>query len=104
MIIRQRQTFIDPFLLKVVYPYLAGSKNRTLFKFASYWNQEVAPASVEERPIAVSWPQGTHSDTWFNRLSHTLARWLQPQMLIPIPALVRSEAEERRRSRSNRAR
>jgi hypothetical protein len=104
MIIKQRQTFIDPFLLKVVYPYLAGSKDHTLLKFARYWNQEVVPESLEERPIAVSWPQGSHSDTWWNRLSQAFARWLQPETLIPIPVVIRGETEERRRARSNRVR
>ena len=83
MIIRQRSTLLDPFLLKVVFPYLETGNHRTLLRLASLWYAKVAREPMPGQK------QGDRQAGQQNRLGwqhwlRALARALQPQVLAPI--------------------
>ena len=102
MIIRQRQTILDPLLLKVVFPYLQAGNHSTLLKLASIWNAADKPRPAI-RP-ARSWHEELHvlfeqlAERW-QRSFGPLARDLQPerrQALVTVA--VTNERPDRRRS------
>ncbi len=48
MLIRQRSTFADDFLLRVVFPYLEEHNVLCLLRLARLWNREVRSAASFE--------------------------------------------------------
>ncbi|MDA8217078.1 MAG: hypothetical protein M0Z94_05605 [Dehalococcoidales bacterium] len=90
MIIRQRNTFLDPFLLKVVFPYFNPNNVRILSWLVGYWNSQVLAENVQRgRDVAGDEPLlGSYVEGWQNALS-TALRWLLPQQaLMPIAIVI----------------
>ena len=87
MVIRQRRTILDPFLLKVVFPYLDSGNHKTLLRLAGYWNVEVrkkqATRRVREWREVLRESFGTYAER-YQRALRALARSFQPQALVPI--------------------
>lgn len=98
MIIRQRTTFIDSFLLKVVFPYLETENHRSLMRLARMWNNDVITAlgpsrQPQSEPVALGDLVG--------RLQHSLrsvSRWLQPQQALAPIAIANHRSTRRSRT------
>jgi len=71
MLIRQRSTFADEFLLQVLFPCLHSTHSRRLLVLARFWNREIclrpsaevprSPALLRDawrRVASVLWPWG----------------------------------------------
>lgn len=51
MIIRQRSTVVDPFLLQVVFAHPHGRRSPLLRRIAGWWNEELSgPVALEASP------------------------------------------------------
>jgi hypothetical protein len=55
MLIRQRATFADDFLLQVVFPYLHENQATHLMRLAHFWNDDAGPGP---RPTSSQRPAG----------------------------------------------
>ena len=97
MIIRQRRTLFDPFLLKVVFPYLEAGNHRTLLGLARIWN-DVVPSEQALLRQTRDWREvlSQRVGSWQHSM-RALVRWLQPQAFAPITVVVgRGERRARR--------
>lgn len=98
MIIRQRTTYLDSFLLKVVFPYLANRNHQSLLRMAHYyWNNDVSTERPSARPTPME--RLREYESGWQHSFHFLARWIQPQQLAPVPALNRRSDRHFRRFR-----
>lgn len=84
MIIRQRQTFLDPLLLKLVFPLLYAGNSGILRFLAGFWSdvlttERVAAMTVEPKPKARNDRQ-----EWWPRILRGLPRWARPWAPVPI--------------------
>jgi hypothetical protein len=103
MIIKQKETFMDPLLLKVIYPYAYPKYRRALSRISKYWNEEVVELHQQEEDLRVQWLAeeetgeglGYRLSDWWHRISDTVTRWLEPR-LEPVPVAVRSNDNDHR--------
>jgi hypothetical protein len=68
MLIRQRSTFADDFLLRMVFPYLHDIGATRLTRLACFWNPEVGSVPAPATPLR---PTARIHDAW-KRLAHVL--------------------------------
>jgi hypothetical protein len=97
MIIRQRTTIIDSFLLKVVFPYLESGHHESLMRLASVWRSDITKSFSAERKPASDALGVVPAYHWLQPSFRALTRWFQPQhSLAPIAVANRRTARRRR--------
>lgn len=102
MIIKQRTTFLDSIMLKVVFPYLEAGNHRSLMRLARIWNGDVTTAlRPHSQPRNDTFPLGRYAQRW-GQSQRAFGRWLEPQALAPIAIANhrpgrRTDAYERKR-------
>ncbi|MBI2942208.1 MAG: hypothetical protein HYY04_17400 [Chloroflexi bacterium] len=76
MIVRQRPTIADDFLLQVLLPYLdphlESRATRHLLKLTRYWNPEIRPTNGPARIPVPSSPASRLRERW-RRLLHVVS-------------------------------
>ncbi|MHB1131232.1 MAG: hypothetical protein ACYC4L_02470 [Chloroflexota bacterium] len=94
MIIKQRQTILDPLLLKVVFPYLDSDHHSALLRLASFWNAEIRSRPAPRRARAWREEVRAHyarlSERW-QRAVGELSSNLQPQRHALVSVSVTDE-------------
>ena len=70
MLIRQRSTFADDFLLQVCFPYLQTANARRLLAFTHLWSREIRLRSPHHAP----WLAALVRDVW-RRVISLLWAW-----------------------------
>lgn len=97
MIIRQRTTFVDAFLLKVIFPYLEAGNHRTLMRMARVWRNDISRTSGPEPKQATMSLGLGHLAVWPQQWLRAATRLFQPeQTLAPIPVASRRPSRHRR--------
>ncbi len=105
MIIRQRRTLLDPFLLKVVFPYLDSGRHSTLLRLAAFFHEDVSPRQarlqVREWHSELMESLKHYGERW-RKSAHALAQLMQPQSLVTIAVTAQEQRCEQGNSCSER--
>jgi hypothetical protein len=97
MIIQQRTTILDSFLLKVVFPYLESGHHESLMRLASVWRNDITDSYPAEHKPASDALGVAPVLNWLQPSLRAVTRWFQPQhSLAPIAVANRRTARRPR--------